>query len=101
MGKKIRKFPSINSDFNFIGEEERVYRDLREESFKNTKFINKKDDLDFDESLKLLAKFMVTKDKEFIEKAYEKSPYNIAAKIYILRGIRVSEMILTNLYFSI
>ena len=84
MGKKIRKFPSINSDFNFMGEEERVYRDLREESFKNTKFINKKDDLDFDESLKLLAKFMVTKDKEFIEKAYEKSPYNIAAKIYIL-----------------
>ena len=28
MGKKIRKFPSINSGLNFIGEEERGYREL-------------------------------------------------------------------------
>lgn len=84
MGKKIRKFPSINSGVKFIGEEERGYRELREENFKNVKFVNKKDALDFDESLKLFSKFMVTKDKEFIEKAYEKSPYNIMAKIYML-----------------
>lgn len=84
MGKKIRKFPSIKSGFNFIGEEERGYKELREDNFKNVKFINKKDALDFDESLKLFSKFMVTKDREFIENAYIKSPYNIMAKIYIL-----------------
>ena len=74
MGKKIRKFPSIkkNNNFALIREIELVYTELQENTFKNIKFINKEDQLDFNESLKLFANFMVTGDKEFIEKAYLK-----------------------------
>lgn len=86
MGKKIRKFPSIkkNNNFALIREIELVYTELQENTFKNIKFINKEDQLDFNESLKLFANFMVTGDKEFIEKAYLKSPYNIFANIFML-----------------
>lgn len=84
MSKKIKIFPSLNNKFNFIEEEERVYRELREDNFKNVKFTNKKDEVAFDESLKILANFIITGNGEFMQKAYEKSPYNIAAKIYIL-----------------
>ena len=86
MGKKIRKFPSIkkNNNFALIREIELVYTESQENTFKNIKFINKEDQLDFNESLKLFANFMVTGDKEFIEKAYLKSSYNIFANIFML-----------------
>lgn len=86
MGKKIRKFPSIkkNNNFALIREIELVYTELQENTFKNIRFINKEDQLDFNESLKLFANFMVTGDKKFIEEAYLKSPYNIFANIFML-----------------
>ena len=86
MGKKIRKFPSIKKNNNFAldREIELVYTELQENTFKNIKFINKEDQLDFNESLKLFANFMVTGDKKFIEKAHLKSPYNIFANMYML-----------------
>lgn len=86
MGKKIRKFPSIkkNNNFALMREIELVYTELQENTFKNIKFINKEDQLDFNESLKLFANFMVTGDKKFIEEAYLKSPYNIFANIFML-----------------
>ena len=86
MGKKIRKFPSIkkNNNFALIREIEMVYTELQENTFKNIKFINREDQLDFNESLKLFANFMVTGDKKFIEEAYLKSPYNIFANIFML-----------------
>ena len=86
MGKKIRKFPSIKKNNNFAldREIELVYTELQENTFKNIKFINKEDQLDFNESLKLFANFMVTGDKKFIEKAHLKSPYNIFANIFML-----------------
>lgn len=86
MGKKIRKFPSIkkNNNFALIREIELVYTELQENTFKNIKFTNREDQLDFNESLKLFANFMVTGDKEFIEKAYGKSPYNIFANIFMI-----------------
>ena len=86
MGKKIRKFPSIkkNNNFALIREIEMVYTELQENTFKNIKFINREDQLDFNESLKLFANFMVTGDKKFIEEAYLKSPYNIFANMYML-----------------
>ena len=86
MGKKIRKFPSIkkNNKFALDREIELVYTELQENTFKNIKFINKEDQLDFNESLKLFANFMVAGDKKFIEKAHLKSPYNIFANIFML-----------------
>lgn len=86
MGKKIRKFPSIkkNNNFALIREIEMVYTELQENTFKNIKFINREDQLNFNESLKLFANFMVTGDKKFIEEAYLKSPYNIFANIFML-----------------
>ena len=86
MGKKIRKFPSIkkNNNFALIREIEMVYTELQENTFKNIKFINREEQLDFNESLKLFANFMVTGDKKFIEEAYLKSPYNIFANMYKL-----------------
>ena len=86
MGKKIRKFPSIkkNNNFALIREIEMVYTELQENTLKNIKFINREDQLDFNESLKLFANFMVTGDKKFIEKAHLKSPYNIFANMYML-----------------
>lgn len=86
MGKKIRRFPSMkkNNDFALMREIELVYTELQENTFKNIKFINREDQLDFNESLKLFANFMVTGDKKFIEEAYLKSPYNIFANMYML-----------------
>lgn len=86
MGKKIRKFPSIkkNNNFALIREIELVYTELQENTFKNIKFINREDQLNFNESLKFFANFMVTGDKKFIEEAYLKSPYNIFANIFML-----------------
>ena len=94
MGKKIRKFPSIkkNNNFALIREIELVYTELQENTFKNIKFINKEDQLNFNESLKLFANFMVTGDKKFIEKAYLKSPYNIFANIYMLSEQKKSSL---------
>ena len=56
MGKKIRKFPSIkkNNNFALMREIELVYTELQGNTFKNIRFINKEDQLDFNESLKLL-----------------------------------------------
>ena len=86
MGKKIRKFPSIkkNNNFALIREIEMVYTELQENTFKNIKFINREDQLDFNESLKLFANFMVTGNKKFIEVAHLKSPYNIFANIFMI-----------------
>ena len=86
MGKKIRKFPSIkkNNNFALIREIEMVYTELQENTFKNIKFINREDQLDFNESLKLFANFMVTGNKKFIEEAHLKSPYNIFANMFML-----------------
>ena len=86
MGKKIRKFPSIkkNNDFALMREIELVYTELQGNTFKNIKFINREDQLDFNESLKLFANFMVTGNKKFIEEAHLKSPYNIFANIFML-----------------
>lgn len=86
MGKKIRKFPSIkkNNNFALIREIELVYTELQENTFKNIKFINREDQLNFNESLKFFSNFMVTGDKKFIEEAYLKSPYNIFANIFML-----------------
>ena len=86
MGKKIRKFPSIkkNNDFALTREIELVYTELQGNTFKNIKFINREDQLDFNESLKLFANFMVTGNKKFIEEAHLKSPYNIFANIFML-----------------
>ena len=86
MGKKIRKFPSIkkNNNFSLIREIELVYTELQENTFKNIKFINREDQLDFNESLKLFANFMVTGNKKFIEEAHLKSPYNIFANIFMI-----------------
>ena len=68
MGKKIRKFPSIkkNNNFALIREIELVYTELQGNTFKNIKFINREDQLDFNESLKLFSNFMVTGNKKFI-----------------------------------
>ena len=77
MGKKIRKFPSIkknNNNFTLMREIELVYTELQENTFKNIKFINKEDQLDFNESLKLFANFMVTGDKKLIEEAHLRYP---------------------------
>ena len=86
MGKKIRKFPSIkkNNNFALMREIELVYTELQGNTFKNIRFINKEDQLDFNESLKLFANFMVTGNKKFIEEAHLKSPYNIFANIFML-----------------
>ena len=86
MGKKIRKFPSIkkNNNFALIREIELVYTELQENTFKNIKFINREDQLNFNESLKFFSNFMVTGDEKFIEEAYLKSPYNIFANIFML-----------------
>ena len=86
MGKKIRKFPSIkkNNNFALIREIELVYTELQGNTFKNIKFINREDQLDFNESLKLFSNFMVTGNKKFIEEAHLKSPYNIFANIFML-----------------
>ena len=86
MGKKIRKFPSIkkNNNFALIREIEMVYTELQDTTFKNIKFINREDQLDFNESLKLFANFMVTGNKKFIEVAHLKSPYNIFANIFMI-----------------
>ena len=86
MGKKIRKFPSIkkNNNFALIREIEMVYTELQENTFKNINFINREDQLDFNESLKLFANFMVTGNKKFIEVAHLKSPYNIFANIFMI-----------------
>lgn len=94
MGKKIRKFPSIkkNNNFALIREIELVYTELQENTFKNIKFINKEDQLNFNESLKLFANFMVTGDKQFIEKAYLKSPYNIFANMFRLSEQKKSSL---------
>lgn len=53
MGKKIRKFPSIkkNNNFTLMRETDLVYTELQENTFKNIKFINREDQLDFNESL--------------------------------------------------
>lgn len=86
MGKKIRKFPSIkkNNNFTLMRETDLVYTELQENTFKNIKFINREDQLDFNESLKLFANFMVTGNKKFIEEAHLKSPYNIFANIFMI-----------------
>ena len=86
MGKKIRKFPSIkkNNNFTLMRETDLVYTELQENTFKNIKFINREDQLDFNESLKLFANFMVTGNKKFIEVAHLKSPYNIFANIFMI-----------------
>ena len=86
MGKKIRKFPAIkkNNNFALIREIELVYTELQENTLKNIKFINREDQLDFNESLKLFANFMVTGNKKFIEEAHLKSPYNIFANMFML-----------------
>ena len=86
MGKKIRKFPSIkkNNNFTLMRETDLVYTELQENTFKNIKFINREDQLNFNESLKLFSNFMVTGNKKFIEEAHLKSPYNIFANIFML-----------------
>ena len=94
MGKKIRKFPSIkkNNNFSLLREIELVYTELQENTFKNIKFINKEDQLNFNESLKLFANFMVTGDKKLIGEAHLKSPYNIFANIYMLSEQKKSSL---------
>lgn len=94
MGKKIRKFPAIkkNNNFALIREIELVYTELQENTLKNIKFINREDQLDFNESLKLFANFMVTGNKKFIEEAHLKSPYNIFANMFMLSEQKKSSL---------